>query len=127
MKVTLGTYVIANGTLAGEPCRLLPGSSGSKDVQPSKRIRAAKAAIFGRGNRIYNDSVEADFSYATSQLAKAGLIARRVAALEATGTLVYGDGDDTTSIGPAEVQNVELVDWSGCGFTLKFQIICVEA
>ncbi len=127
MKVTIGTTVLAAGTLSGEPCRLLPGSNGSKDVQSSKRIRAAKAAVFGRGNRIFSDSVEADYDYATPQLAKAGLIGRRISALAATGTLVYGDGDDATTIGPAEVENVELIEWTGCGFTLKFQIICVEA
>jgi len=125
MKVALGTTVIAAGTAGGEPARLV-GGSGTKAVQVSPRVRAAKPGLFGRGNRSYVDVLEADYEYATPQLAKAGIIARRVAALSATGSLVYGDGGDATTVGAGEVRSVELVEWTGCGFTLRFEIVAVE-
>jgi hypothetical protein len=126
LKVTLGTTVIAAGTAGGEPSRLA-GGTGTKAVQLSEKIRSAKASLFGRGNRSYVDIVEADYEYATPQLAKAGIVARRVAALAASGSLVYGDGDDATAIGTGEIRTVELVEWTGCGFTLRFEIVAVEA
>lgn len=126
MKVTLGTTVIAAGTAGGEPARLV-GGTGTKAVQLAQRVRAAKPGLFGRGNRSYVDVLEADYEYATPQLAKAGIVARRVAALAATGSLVYGDGDDTTTIGAGEIRSVELTEWTGCGFTLRYEIVAVEA
>ena len=126
MKVTIGTTVLAAGTAGGEPARLV-GATGTKPVQVAPRIRATKPGLFGRGNRSYVDVLEADYEYATPQLAKAGIIARRVAALSATGSLVYDTGDDATTVGPGEVRSVELVEWTGCGFTLRFEIIATEA
>lgn len=126
MKVTIGTTVLAAGTAGGEPSRFA-SSSASKQVQLTPRLRASKPALVSRGNRSYVDVIEADFSYATPQLAKAGIVSRRVAALSATGTLKYDTGDDETSVGTAEVRGVELVEWVGCGFTLRFEIVSVEA
>lgn len=126
MKVTLGTTVLAAGTVSDEPSRLV-GGTGTKAVQLAPRIRATNPGLFGRGNRSFVDLLEADYQYTTPQLAKAGIIARRVAALAASGSLVYDTGDDATTIGAAEVRSVELVEWTGCGFTLRFEIICVEA
>ena len=118
--------MIAAGTAGGEPARLV-GGTGTKAVQLAQRVRAAKPGLFGRGNRSYVDVLEADYEYATPQLAKAGIVARRVAALAATGSLVYGDGDDTTTIGAGEIRSVELTEWTGCGFTLRYEIVAVEA
>lgn len=126
MKVTLGTTVIAAGTAGGEPSRLV-GGTGTKQVQVSPRIRADKPGLFGRGNRSFVDVLEADYEYASAVLAQAGIVARRIAALAATGTLVYGDGTAATTIGPGEVRSVELVEWTGCGFTLRYEIVAVEA
>lgn len=126
MKVSIGTTVLAAGTSGGEPARLV-AASGTKAVDVVPIIGAAKAGLFERGNRYYVDTVEADYVYATPQLAKAGIIARRVAALAATGTLEYDTGADATPIGPGEVRGVELVEWTGCGFTLRFEIVASEA
>ena len=126
MKVAIGTTVLAAGTAGGEPARLV-GGSGTKSVEVVPRIGAAKAAVFGRGNRSYVDVIEADYVYATPQLAKAGIVARRVAALAATGSLEYDTGADATTVGTGEVRSVELVEWTGCGFTLRFEIVAVEA
>ena len=126
MKVTLGTTVLAAGTSGGEPARLA-GATGTKPVQVSPRVRATKPGLFGRGNRSYVDVIEADYAYATPQLAKAGIVARRIAALAATGTLKYDTGSDETTLGQGEVRSVELVEWTGCGFTLRFEIVATEA
>lgn len=126
MKVTLGTTVLAAGTAGGEPARLV-GGNGTKQVQVSPRLRADNPGLFGRGNRSYADVIEADYVYATPQLAKAGIVARRVAALAATGSLEYDTGADATTVGTGEVRSVELVEWTGCGFTLRFEIVAVEA
>lgn len=126
MKVTIGTTVLAAGTAGGQPARLV-GGSGTKAVQVAPRIRAAKPGLFGRGNRSYVDIVEADYSYASFALAQAAFLSLRVAALSATGTLVYGDGAGASTVGPAEVRSAEVVDWTGCGLTMRYEIICVEA
>lgn len=126
MKLTIGTTVLAAGTLSGEPCRCISGS-GTKSVQVSQRIRAEKAAIFGRGNRIYSDVFEADYSYATSDLAQAAFFTLRAAALTATGNLIYGDGEAAVTVGPGECRSAEMVEWTGCGLTMRYEIVCVEA
>ena len=126
MKVTIGTTVLAAGTAGGEPAALV-GGAGTKSVQIAPRIRATKPGLFDRGNRSYVDVLVADFSYETPQLAKAGIVSRRIAALAAAGSLVYDTGDDATTIGTGSVRTVEIVEWSGCGFTLRFEIVAVEA
>lgn len=126
MKVTIGTTVLAAGTAGGQPARLV-GGSGTKSVQVSPRIRATKPGLFGRGNRSYVDIVEADYTYASAALAQAAFLALRTAALSATGTLVYGDGTDASTVGPAEVRSAAVVDWTGCGLTMRYEIIAVEA
>jgi hypothetical protein len=125
MKVSIGTTVIAAGAAGGEPSRLASGS-GTRVVQVSARIRASDAAIFDRGNRSYVDVVEADYSYATFALAQAAFLSLRSAALEATGSLVYGDGEDAVTIGPGLVRTAEVVEWTGCGLTMRYEIVCVE-
>lgn len=126
MKVTIGTTVLAAGTAGGEPARLV-GGSGTKAVQVSPRVRATKPGLFSRGNRSYVDIVEADYTYATFALAQAAFLSMRTAALAATGSLVYGDGEGAVTVGPAEVRSAEVVDWTGCGLTMRYEIICVEA
>jgi hypothetical protein len=126
MKLTIGTTVLAAGTLAGEPCRCV-GGSGTKAVQTSQRIRAEKAAVFGRGNRVYVDVFEADYSYDTADLAQAAFFTLRAAALTATGNLIYGDGEAAVTVGPGECRSAELVEWIACGLTMRYEIVCVEA
>lgn len=126
MKVTIGTTVLAAGTAGGEPARLV-GGSGTKAVQVSPRVRATKPGLFSRGNRSYIDVVEADYTYATFALAQAAFLSLRTAALAATGSLIYGDGAGAVTVGPAEVRSAEVVDWTGCGLTMRYEIICVEA
>lgn len=126
MKVTIGTTVLAAGTAGGQPARLV-GGSGTKAVQVSPRVRATKPGLFSRGNRSYVDIVEADYTYATFALAQAAFLSMRTAALAATGSLVYGDGEGAVTVGPAEVRSAEVVDWTGCGLTMRYEIICVEA
>jgi hypothetical protein len=126
MKVSIGTTVLASGTASGQPARLV-GGTGSKGVDTPQRIRSAKGIVYGRGNRSYVDIIEADYSYATAVLAQAGFQALRVAALSATGTLVYGDGAGATTLGPGECRSAEVVEWTGCGLTMRYEIVFVEA
>jgi len=126
MKVTIGTYVVAAGTAGGQPAKIVSGV-GTKGVQTPQAVRAAKGKVYGRGNRAYVDVVEADYSYATFALAQAAFLALRRDALAATGTLVYGDGADSTTIGPAECRSAEVVEWTGSGLTMRYEIVCVEA
>lgn len=126
MKVTIGTTVIAAGTAGGQPAKLV-GGSGSKAVQVAPRARADKPGLFSRGNRSYVDIVEADYSYATFALAQAAIRTLRRDALAASGTLVYGDGAGADTVGPAEVRNADIVEWTGVGMTMRYEIVCVEA
>lgn len=126
MKVAIGTTVLALGTASGQPARLV-GATGSKLVESAPVIRAGTPFMAGRGNRSYHDIVEADYTYATPQLAQAAVLALRTAALSASGSLVYGEGATLTTVGPAECRSAELVDWIGCGLTMRYEIIAVEA
>lgn len=126
MKVAIGTTVLALGTASGQPARLI-GATGSKEVEASPLIRAGSPFLAERGNRSYHDIVEADYTYATPLLAQAAVLALRKAALSASGSLVYGDGAGSTTVGPAECRSAELVDWIGCGLTMRYEIIAVEA
>ncbi len=126
MKVTIGTYVIAAGTLGGQPAKIV-GGSGTKGVQTPQAVRAAKGKVYGRGNRAYVDIVEADYSYDSFELAQAAFLDLRKDALAATGTLVYGDGAGAKTVGPGEVRSAELVEWTGVGMTMRYEIVCVEA
>lgn len=126
MKVTIGTTVLASGFLAGQPAKIVSGS-GTQAVQLPARIRAAKGVVFARGNRTFVDVVEADYSYATFELAQAAFLALRVAALSATGSLIYGDGAGAVTVGPAACRSAEAVDWTSCGLTMRYEIVCVEA
>ena len=126
MKVAIGTTVLAAGTAGGQPSRLV-GGTGSKSVETPQRIRADKGLVRNRGNRSYVDIIEADYSYASATLAKAGFQALRVAALSATGSLVYGDGADASTLGPAECRSATVVEWTGCGLTMRYEIVFVEA
>ncbi len=126
MKVTIGTTVLAAGTAGGQPAKIV-GGSGTKAVQVSPRVRATKPGLFNRGNRSYVDIVEADYNFATFALAQVAIRTLRRDALAASGTLVYGDGADADTVGPAEVRNVEIVEWTGGGMTMRYEIVCVEA
>lgn len=126
MRVAIGATVLAAGTAGSEPARLV-GAVGSKSIQEIKRIGSAKGSFASRGNRTYTDIIEADYGYTTAALAKAGIVARRIAALGASGNLTYDSGDNLTTLGPATVSQVELVEWTGCGFTMRFTIMAVEA
>lgn len=125
MKVAIGTTVIAAGTAGGEPARLA-GGTATKSVEIVPRIGAAAAGVYSRGNRYYIDIIEAEYSYATFALAQAAVHSLRSGALAATGSLIYGAGEAAVTVGPAECRTAELVDWSGCGITMRYEIVAQE-
>ena len=126
MRVAIGETVLATGAAAGEPCRLV-NAGAEKDVQIAPRVGGTKPGLFDRGNRRYEDVIEVDVTYASAALAQAGILTRRQAALAASGNLVYGPAEGGNTIGPAECRAVELVEWVGCGITLRYTILAVEA
>jgi hypothetical protein len=125
MKVTLGTTVLATGSLDAsdpQPARLV-GASGEAAVQIAERIRAANVLIYGRGNIRYADSVEVTYSYASAAAAQAAILTLRAAALAASGTLTYKVGATETTIANAFCRLAALVSWSGCGIVMRYEII----
>lgn len=122
MQVTIGTYTLASGTAGGQPSRLL-NAVGTANVQVSRPIRATNARLYPRGNRLYTDVIEADYTYATPALAQAAIPTLRSAALAASGALAY----NSTTIAPtAYCTQAELIHWTGCGITMQYEILSVQ-
>ncbi len=126
MKVTIGTTVLASGTASGQPARLV-GGRGSRLSKAVALIGAVSPRLRDLGNVSYSDAIEADYSYATAALAQAAILSLRKAALQATVNLIYGDGAGAVTIGPALCTAADLVEWTGCGFTLRYEILATEA
>ena len=126
MKVAIGTVVLATGTASGQPARLT-GGRGSRGYKATPLIGAASPNLRDLGNISYTDTIEADYSYSTAALAQAAILSLRKAALQATGNLIYGDGAGAVTIGPALCISADLVEWTGVGFTLRYEIIATEA
>lgn len=126
MKVTIGATVLASGTAAGQPARLV-GGRGARGHKAVALIGAVSPRLRDLGNITYTDSIETDYSYSTAALAQAAILSLRKAALQAVGDLIYGDGDAAVTIGPALCIAADLVEWTGCGFTLRFEILATEA
>jgi len=116
MPITVGTYVLSDGTRA-QPARVT-GGSGARVVQPSHPIRS-DAKAYDRKGRRFEETVEVSYTYATYAAARAGWAARRDAATaEPKGQ--YKDGD--TVIGTGFVETATLVFSDGCGITIAYHI-----
>jgi hypothetical protein len=129
MKVTLGTTVLAKGSLDStdpQPARLV-GAVGEAAVQIVERVRAANARIVGRGNIRYSDTIEVAYSYATPAAAQAAILVLRTAALTATGSLVYKVGATEITIATAVCRLATLVSWEGCGIVMRYEILAQGA
>jgi hypothetical protein len=122
VTVTLGTLTLAAGSRA-EPCRLT-ASTAARSVQTAERIRAPAVLRLDRANVRFEDTIEVDCSYDTPALAAAGYAARRAAALAAPkATLTYTAGGAPVDIGQAIVESVELADFTGAGFTIRYKLL----
>lgn len=122
MIVALSGTTLAAGTAAGEPCRLV-SANGKRSVQVVPGIRSAAPIVIDRKNASITDSIEVEYQYSTAALAHAGFAAKRAAALVlAKGTLTYNSS--TVSTG-AIIENVTLVNWTGVGITVRYDIIGV--
>lgn len=122
MIVALSGTTLAAGTAAGEPCRLV-GAAGRRNVQVVPGIRSAAPIVIDRKNASITDSIEVEYQYSTPALAHAGFAAKRAAALAlAKGTLTYNSA--TVSTG-AIIENVTLVNWTGVGITVRYDIVGV--
>ena len=117
MSLTLGTYVLSDGTRA-QPARVT-GGSGTRAVQRAAPIRAG-GKVHDRQGRLFEETVEVSYSYATAELARAGWVARRAAALaEPKGA--YADG--AVAIGTALIETATLVWSDGCGIAIAYHLI----
>ena len=125
MKVKIGSTTLASGTTSNQPARLLSGR-GARMHRAVPLIGATAPHLRDLGNITYTDVIEADYTYTTPKLAQAAILSLREAALTATGTLVYGDGATATTIGPALCTAADLIDWTGCGFTLRYEILATK-
>lgn len=124
MKITIGTTVLGSGS-PSQPGRIV-GSVGKGNVDVSPCIEATVPDLFDRKNRAVQDIVEVDYSYADFASAQTAIATRRRAAFAATGSLVYGTAPADVTIGPALVEQVELLEFIGAGFTLRYTIIATE-
>ena len=116
MAITVGTYVLSDGTRA-QPARVT-GGSGARVVQPSHPIRG-DAKTYDRKGRRFEETVEVAYTYASHAAARAGWAARRDASTaEPKGE--YKDGD--TVIGVGLVETATLVWSDGCGITIAYHI-----
>jgi len=117
MSLVVGSVTLSDGSRS-QPYRTTDGS-GSRSVSPSRPIRS-DAKIHDRKGRLFEETVEVDYSYESAAAARAGWVTRRAAALaQAKGT--YSDG--STTIGSALIDNVKLVWLEGCGLTIAYHII----
>ena len=126
MKVAIGTTVLASGTASGQPARLV-GGRGARGYKAVPLIGAVSPHLRDLGNISYTDSIEADYTYDTAALAQAAILSLRKAALQATGNLIYGDDAAAITIGPALCITADLVEWTGCGMTIRYEILATEA
>lgn len=118
MSLTLGTYVLSDGTRA-QPARVT-GGSGTRAVQRAAPIRA-DGKVHDRQGRLFEETVEVSYSYATAELARAGWVARRAAALaEPKGA--YTDGAAAIGVGTL-IETATLVWSDGCGITIAYHLI----
>ena len=125
MKIKIGTTVLGSGSQSREPGRIV-ASIAKGEIEVSPCIDATAPAIFDRKNRVIQDVVEIDYSYADFATANAAIPTLRKAALGATGDLVYGTDTAAVTIGPAKVEQVELIEFIGCGLTMRYTIIATE-
>lgn len=126
MQITIGQTTLATGAAAGQPARLI-SSSGTRIVEAVPLVNASTQTLLDRANRLYIDVVEVDYVYDTPLLAQAAAITLRLAALTAHGTLTYGSGPAAQTLGPALCRLAELIDWRGCGITMRYEILSTEA
>jgi len=126
MRVAIGDTVLATGAAAGQPARLVE-AAGERSAQVSEAIAAPAPALYDRANLRYEDTIEADYAYASAALAQAALLTLRSAALAATGNLVYGSGESAVTIGPALCTAARLIEWTGSGLTLRYTILATAA
>lgn len=117
MSITLGAYTLSDGTRA-EPARVT-GGSGTRNIQIGAPLRA-DAKVFDRAGRRFEETIEVSYSYSTAALARAGWITRRNAAL-AQAKATYTD--NTTVIGNALIETVQLLYNDGCGITIAYHLI----
>lgn len=126
MKITIGTTILGMGSQAGEPGRLV-NSVGKAEIEISPKIDADSPDVFDRKNRFIQDVVEVDYSLVDFAAAQAAIPAQRKAALNAGGDLVYGTAPAAVTVGPAKVEQVELIEFIGAGFTMRYTIIATES
>ena len=126
MKIAIGTTVLGSGSQAGEPGRIV-GSVAKGEIEVSPCIDADSPDIFDRKNRVITDTVEVDYSFVDYATAQAAIPTQRQAALAATGSLIYGTTPADVTVGPAKVEQVEVVEFIGAGFTMRYTIIATES
>jgi len=126
MKIAIGTTILAMGTHAGEPGRIV-ASVAKGEIEVSPRIDADSPDLFDRKNRVINDVVEVDYEFDDFDTANAAIPAQRKEALSAYGNLVYGTTPAEVTVGPAKVEQVELIEFIGSGFTIRYTIIATES
>lgn len=117
MALTLGTLTLSDGTRA-QPARVT-GGTGTRAVQASRPIRG-DAQVHDRQGRLFEETVEVSYSYATPEEAREGWVARRGAAL-AEPKAAYTDGNAVIGTGLAD--SVQLVWYDGCGITIAYHIM----
>jgi len=125
MQIAIGSTVLGSGTRA-EPVRII-SSVGAGNIEVTPLIDAASPALYDRGNRVFRDVIEVDYTYADYAAALLGIPARRKAALAATGNLIYGTGESSVTVGPALVEQAELVEFIGSGITMRYTIVATES
>ena len=125
MKINIGTTVLGAGSQAGEPGRII-ASLAKAEIEISPKIDSDSPDIFDRRNRTFTDTVEVDYSFGDFATAQAAIPVQMKSALNATGSLVYGTIPNATAIGAAKVQQAELLEFIGCGFTIRYTIIATE-
>lgn len=117
---------MAAGTAGAQPARLVQ-SRGTRQSATVPLIGATAPNLHDLGNVSFTDIIEADYTYATPTAAQAAILSLRSAALSATGTLIYGTGATATTIGPALCTAADLIEWTGCGITMRYEILTTEA
>jgi len=125
MKIAIGTTVLGSGSQAGEPGRIV-GSVAKGEIEVSPKIDADRPDIFDRKNRVIQDVVEVDYSFTDFATAQAAIPVQRKEALAASGDLIYGTTPADVTVGPAKVEQVELIDFIGAGYTMRYTIIATE-
>ena len=126
MKIAIGTTVLGSGSQAGEPGRIV-GSVAKGEIEVSPKIDADSPDIFDRKNRVIQDVVEVDYSFTDFATAQAAIPTQRQDALKASGNLIYGTDPAAVTVGPAKVEQVEVVEFVGAGFTMRYTIIATES